>query len=107
MGRIHSSGRIPAAGLVQDLEWVVVGNGIMDLSENEMEIWFSAQDRDRRVGEAAGTDWTEPVEPREFIQNRMLPDGTMLSVYNEVYPSRQRPELHQHLSEPVLLRQRR
>jgi subtilisin family serine protease len=85
VGRIHSSGRIAAANLERDLEWVVVGDGIMDVSENEMEIWFSPQDRIAVSVKPPNGGWTQPVEPREFIQNRMLPDGTMLSVYNEVY----------------------
>jgi subtilisin family serine protease len=85
MGRIHAGGRVPAAGLEKDLEWVVVGNGVMDVSENEMELWFSAQDRIAVSIRPPGGDWIGPVEPRQFIQNRMLPDGTMLSVYNEVY----------------------
>ncbi len=85
MGRIHASGTFPAANLEQDLEWVVVGNGIMDLSENEMEIWYSAQDRFAVSIKPPGQGWIGPIEPREFIQNRMLPDGTMLSVYNEVF----------------------
>jgi subtilisin family serine protease len=85
MGRIHASGAFPAAGLEQDLEWVVVGNGIMDLSENELEIWYSAQDRFAISIKPPGMDWIRPIEPREFIQNRMLPDGTMLSAYNEVF----------------------
>jgi len=85
MGRIHSSGRIPAAGLDRDLEWVVVGNGVMDASENELEIWFSPQDRIALSIKPPGKDWIGPVEPREYIQNRMLADGTMLSIYNEVY----------------------
>jgi hypothetical protein len=76
---------MPSAGLVRDLEWVVVGNGVMDVSENEMEIWFNAQDRISVSIKPPGKDWIGPVEPREFIQNRMLDDGTMLSVYNEVY----------------------
>jgi subtilisin family serine protease len=85
MGRIHSSGRIPAAGLERDLEWVVVGNGIMDVSENEMEFWFSAQDRIAVSVKPPGKDWIGPVEPREYIENRLIENGTMLSVYNEVY----------------------
>ena len=85
MGRIHSSGQFPAAGLEQDLEWVVVGNGIMDLSENELEIWYSAQDRFAISIKPPGMDWIGPVEPREFIQNRMMADGTMFSAYNEVF----------------------
>lgn len=85
MGRIHSSARIPAAGLVRDLEWVVVGNSVMDLSENEMEIWFSAQDRIAVSVKPPDLDWIGPVEPGEFFQNHMLADSTMLSVYNEIY----------------------
>jgi len=85
MGRIHSSGRIPAAGLARDLEWVVVGNGIMDVSENEMELWFSAQDRIAVSVKPPGKDWIGPVEPHEFVENRLIENGTMLSVYNEVY----------------------
>ncbi|HEU4689187.1 MAG TPA: S8 family peptidase, partial [Vicinamibacterales bacterium] len=84
-GRIHSSGTIPAAGLVRDLEWVVVGNGIMDVSENEMEVWFSAQDRIAVSVKPPGKEWIGPIEPREFIENRIIEDGTVLSVYNEVY----------------------
>jgi len=84
-GRIHSSGTIPAAGLERDLEWVVVGNGIMDVSENELEIWFSAQDRLAVSVRPPGRDWIGPVEPRQYIENRVITDGTVLSVYNEVY----------------------
>lgn len=85
MGRIHSSGTIPAAGLERDLEWVVVGNGIMDVSENELEIWFSAQDRLAVSVRPPGHSWIGPIEPREYIENRVIADGTVLSVYNEVY----------------------
>lgn len=85
MGRIHTSGVMPASGLEQDLEWVVVGNGVMDLSENELELWYGAQDRFAVSVKPPGLDWIGPIEPREFIQNRMLEDGTMLSVYNEVF----------------------
>jgi subtilisin family serine protease len=85
MGRIHASGAFPAANLERDLEWVVVGNGVMDLSENELEVWYSAQDRFAVSIKPPGMEWIGPIESREFIQNRMLPDGTMLSVYNEVF----------------------
>jgi hypothetical protein len=57
----------------------------MDLSENEMEIWFSAQDRIAVSIKPPDGPWIGPVAPQEFIQNRMLPDGTMLSIYNEIY----------------------
>lgn len=85
MGRIHTSGQIGAAGLERDIEWVVVGNGIVDVSENELELWFSAQDRVAISVKPPGQQWIGPVESGEFIQNRLLPDGTMLSVYNELY----------------------
>jgi subtilisin family serine protease len=32
-----------------------------------------------------GRDWIGPIEPREYIENRLIENGTMLSVYNEVY----------------------
>ena len=104
MGRIHSSGAVPAAGLEQD------SNG----SSSATASWTSPR-TSWRSGSAPrtaspcpikppGMDWIGPIEPREFIQNRMLADGTMLSVYNEVYPPRQRAQLHQPLLEPVLRR---
>ena len=45
MGRIHTSGQIPARGLEVEIEWTVIGDGIEDWSENELEIWYGAQDR--------------------------------------------------------------
>ena len=38
MGRIHTSGKIPDRYLRKDIEWSVVGNGVVDVSENELEI---------------------------------------------------------------------
>jgi subtilisin family serine protease len=85
MGRIHTSGRIPASGLNHDLEWTVIGNGLADISENELELWYSPQDR---FGVSIRTPdglWTEVLQPGEFVENRELANGTILSVYNEVY----------------------
>ena len=45
VGRVHSGGRIAARELVHDIEWIVVGNGVVDVSENELEVWYRAQDR--------------------------------------------------------------
>ena len=42
---IHAERRSSRPRARDDLEWVVVGNGIMDISENELEIWYGAQDR--------------------------------------------------------------
>ncbi len=85
MGRIHTSGHIPARGLEIELEWTVVGNGIEDVSENEMEIWYGAQDRlTVAIQPPSGGDWMQ-VAPREYVENRRLDSGTHVSIYNELY----------------------
>jgi subtilisin family serine protease len=85
MGRIHTSGRIGARELYSDVEWNVVGNGIADLSENELELWYSPQDRFGVSVRPPGGPWIGPVEPGEFIENQQLSDGSFLSVYSELY----------------------
>jgi len=86
MGRIHTSGSVPARGLVKDIGWVVVGNGVADISENELEIWYSPQDRFSVSVRAPGSEqWVGPVEPQQYIENRLLPEGCIVSVYNELY----------------------
>jgi subtilisin family serine protease len=85
MGRIHASGRIPARGLEVELEWTVVGNGTEDVSENELEIWYGAQDRFIAAVKPPGGDrWIE-VKPGEYAQNIRLRSGTHLSIYNELF----------------------
>ena len=85
MGRIHTSGQLDASGLAQDIEWVVVGNSIADISENELEIWYPSQDRFSVSVKPPGMGWQPKVSPGEFLQNHPLPGGTMLSCYNELY----------------------
>jgi subtilisin family serine protease len=86
MGRIHTSGQIPARDLVKDIEWLVVGNGIADISENELEIWYGPQDRfDVMLKPPDSDQWIGPIEPRQFIENRQLNDGSFISIYNELY----------------------
>lgn len=85
MGRIHTSGRISSRGLGTDIDWMVVGDGRSDVSENELEIWYSAQDRFKVQLRPPGGEWTEEVKPGEFIEKRELGDGTSISIYNEVY----------------------
>ena len=84
MGRVHTSGRIAAAGLDVDLEWQVIGNTIADLSENELEIWYSAQDRFSVSVRTPAGQWIGPVSPGEFIENQQLPDATFISIYSEL-----------------------
>ncbi len=87
MGRIHSSGQVKSRGLSNSMDWVVVGNGISDLSENEMEIWYEPQDRFSVTVETPGPNSQKigPVAPGEVIENRQLNDGTFISIYNELY----------------------
>jgi subtilisin family serine protease len=85
-GRIHTSGRLASAGLATDIEWVVTGNAIIDLSENELELWFSPQDQiDVSIRPPGAAHFIGPVGPNQFIQNRQLEDGSFLSIYNELY----------------------
>jgi subtilisin family serine protease len=84
-GRIHASGQVAARGLETDLEWQVVGNGIADVSENEMEIWYEAGDEfEVRLRSPSGV-WIGPVPPGTYVENRRLPSETFVSVYNERY----------------------
>ncbi len=85
MGRIHSQGRVPARGLEVELEWTVVGDGIEDRSENELEIWYGSQDRFAVAVKPPGDAGWIAVNPREFVENYRLPSGTTLSIYNELY----------------------
>jgi len=86
LGRIHTSGQIHARGLTKDIEWLVVGNGVMDISENELEIWYNPQDRFHVSVRPPGAEqWIGPIEPRQFIENRQLRGGSFLSIYNELY----------------------
>ncbi|RZL88249.1 MAG: peptidase S8 and S53 subtilisin kexin sedolisin [Variovorax sp.] len=85
MGRIHTSGRIAAAGLDVDIEWIVVGRAGKDYSENELELWFSPQDRVAVSLRTPDGVWIGPVEPRQFVENRGLADGSFVSLYNERY----------------------
>jgi subtilisin family serine protease len=81
-GRVHASGRIPAAALRRDLEWIVVGNGFEDVSENELEIWYGAEDEFVVELFSPGGQRIGPVAPGERVENAMLKDRTFVSIYN-------------------------
>jgi subtilisin family serine protease len=81
-GRVHSSGRIPAAALRRDLEWVVVGNGIEDVSENELEIWYGAQDEFDVELLTPGGQRIGPISPGQRVENLLLADRSIISIYN-------------------------
>lgn len=85
MGRIHTSGQIAARGLEAEIEWTVLGDGVEDWSENELEIWYSAQDRFIvSLKPPDQSEWIE-VKPREYVENRRFPSGVTVSIYNELY----------------------
>ena len=84
-GRIHASGQVPARGLETDLDWQVVGNGIADVSENELEIWYEPGDEfSVRLRSPSGV-WLGPVQPGTYVENHRLPSETFVSIYNERY----------------------
>ncbi|MCF6348504.1 MAG: S8 family serine peptidase [Flavobacteriaceae bacterium] len=85
MGRIHTSGKITNKGLNTILDWHVVGNGISDLSENELEIWYEPQDRFSVKVKPPGLDWIGPIKPQQFIENQQLEDLSFISIYNKIY----------------------
>ena len=85
LGRIHTSGKFEATGLEKDLEWVVVGNGIEDISENELEIWYAPQDRIAVSVKPPGEPWTKVIEPGEYMQNVVMKKKSVVSIFNRIY----------------------
>ena len=85
VGRIHTSGRLAARGLTQDIDWIVVGNGLADVSENELELWYSGADRFAVSITPPNMPTIGPIQPGEYVQNHKLASGSMLSIYNELY----------------------
>jgi hypothetical protein len=78
---------VPGRYLHKDIQWSVVGNGIVDVSENELEIWYEAPDRFAVSVRPPGkeSEWIGPVEPHAYIENHQLADGSFISLYNELY----------------------
>lgn len=89
MGRIHTSGRIASKGLDLVIDWIVIGDafneGLMDISENELELWYSPQDRFEVNLRSPDGDTIGPLKPYEYVENEQLGDGTFVSIYSEVY----------------------
>ena len=88
MGRIHTSGCIPAAGLAENIEWIVGAPGITDLSDNQLIIWYGSQDRFAVEIKPPGSDeWIGPVEPDEYLDYvHITPeDRTGVRIDNDLY----------------------
>lgn len=85
-GRIHAEGTLLATGLRQDLIWIVEGNDTFsDVSENEMEIWYSAQDQFEVAIRPPGGAWSQPIKPTQKVLNQVLDNGTVVSIISETY----------------------
>lgn len=85
-GRIHANGSLPATGLRKDLVWVVEGNdSFFDVSENEMEIWYSAQDRFEVSIKPPGGMWSQPIKPTQKALHQVLDSGTVVNIVSETY----------------------
>jgi subtilisin family serine protease len=85
-GRIHASGTLLATDLRRDLVWVVEGNEhVADVSENEMEIWYNAQDRFDVSIRPPGGEWSAAIAPTQKALNQRMKDGTRVSIINETY----------------------
>ncbi len=85
MGRIHTSGEVSAAGLARDLEWIVAGNGLVDVSENELELWYSPTDKFEVELFGPGGQHVGPVEIGQYVEDLPVPGEMTVSIYNERY----------------------
>jgi subtilisin family serine protease len=85
-GRIHAEGALLATGLRQDLIWIVEGNDTFsDVSENEMEVWYSAQDQFEVAIRPPGGTWSQAIRPTQKALNQVLDNGTVVSIISETY----------------------
>jgi len=85
LGRIHASGRIAGAALRQELDWQVFGNGLADVSTNEMEIWYPAQDLIAVQLTSPDGQVFGPISPGHELVNFELSDHTRVSIHNDRY----------------------
>jgi hypothetical protein len=85
LGRIHAGGRFAATGLRHELGWIVVGDQVADISENEMEIWYAPQDRFSVELRPPSGPWIGPISPGQRVRNHVLDNGTVVSIHNETY----------------------
>ncbi len=84
-GRIHAGGTFAATNLRHEIGWIVAGGDISDISENEMEIWYSPPDRIDVEVRPPGGQWIGPIKPGLKARSAVLDNGTVLSVHSETY----------------------
>ncbi len=92
VGRIHTSGKLDAAGLTRDIHIQVAGFPIEDISENEIEIWYAPQDRiNVSVRPPNGGKWSQIVKPGDAMHQEIAHNaagdelGTAISITSEIY----------------------
>ncbi len=85
MGRVHAEGHIPGPGLIRDLEWLVAGGHAADISGNELEIWYSGQDRFTVQLQAPDGQVFPAVGPGEHLSKRPVEGGGTVTVISETY----------------------
>ena len=78
MGRIHGSGHIPRAGLAAELEWTVVGNTIVNISEIGWNLVRRADRFSVHVRPPGATQWIS-IKAQEFVENRRLSPSALSS----------------------------
>ena len=84
-GRIHAGATLAATNLRHELGWMVAGGGIADISENEMEIWYSPADRIDVEVRPPGGEWIGPISPGLKARSAVLDNGTVLSIHSETF----------------------
>ncbi len=62
----------------------MVGNGLKDVSENELEIWYGAEDEFDIELFTPGGQRIGPISPGKRVENLLLPDRTVVSIYNQL-----------------------
>ena len=98
MGRIHAE-RAGACARVSrsSSNGPSSATGSRTVSENELEIWYGAQDRFTVSVKPPGSATWITVSPREFVENRRLPSGTTRLDLQRALPPDQRRQLRRDL----------
>jgi hypothetical protein len=81
--RVHTAGRVRDAGLIERIDWIINGNGVVDPCENVLHIWYDRQDRfavDIRLPDGG---YLGPIQTGESLEHHVSRDGTVISVYHD------------------------
>ena len=81
--RVHTAGRVRDAGLIERIEWIINGNGVVDPCENALHIWYDRQDRFGVDIVSPDGDRIGPIETGESLDRHVFRDGTVISLYHD------------------------